>query len=489
MTRSILLLLGGLSFLSCRSAEDDTPTAAPASDSKANTEVTTPEGSAVPPAALGGLTLSTGALVPAFDASVTDYSASSLTTLFPVDVTATAPDGVTLAVNGHAAASGIPTSLSLQPRQDVVLDVTSPSGESRRYTIHALPPTLPAFTVATLDPLRAGPENVLLTPDEQWLMVTSREGDPLYYKSLAPLHVTDFKEARAGGDVAYSFAADDGKVHLLDGHFGELSAVALLAYGAHADLPIDPHDFLLLGEDHYVVMAAVQEVVDLTAFNPAWAADAPVLAAVVQEIDHGSVLFEWDSSKVPSLFSDSVDGNAFTATPYSDYVHMNSIQVDPLDGNFIISLRHTDSILKLDRASGATIWTLGGRSDDFHLTVEQRPSHQHHARRLSDGTLLVFDNGNNAHPTRAISFDLDEAARSVRSFTTIYERPDGQADTAFMGSVFRMAPSRYVIGWGGRTDTSSAGPAVTEIVDGAPVWSLTFTSPTVFSYRATPAGN
>jgi hypothetical protein len=165
---------------------------------------------------------------------------------------------------------------------------------------------------------------------------------------------------------------------------------------------------------------------------------------------------------------------------------MNSLQVDPEDQNLIISLRHTNSILKLDRSAGATLWTLGGTSDDFGLTAEQRFSHQHHARKLADGTLLIFDNGNNAHATRTLAFHLDESAHSVTSFDVVFERPEGQADSAFMGSLFRLAPTRYLIGWGGRTDVSAAGPAVTEIVAGVPVWTFTFTSPTVFSYRAQP---
>lgn len=190
---------------------------------------------------------------------------------------------------------------------------------------------------------------------------------------------------------------------------------------------------------------------------------------------------------MPSLYADSIDGNAFTSSADSDYVHMNSIQVDPADGNFIVSFRHTSSIIKLDRKTGAILWTLGGASDDFGLTPEQSFSHQHHVRKLGDGTLLLFDNGNYAHPTRVMSFALDEAQKTVTSSEVVYERPDDQGDTTFMGSAFLMAPSRYIIGWGGRTAPNLAGPAVTEIVDGAPVWSLTFTSPTVFSYRATPA--
>src|SRR5262249_41364494 len=248
-------------------------------------------------------------------------------------------------------------------------------------------------------------------------------------------------------------AVPNDKVHLLDDQFRDIGQVALLPDRDHGALPIDLHDFILLDDDHYVVLAQYGKMVDLSPFNSAWASSAPVLAAVVQEVDHGKVVFEWESTDVPSLFTDSVDGNAFSSDQVADYVHINSIQVDPTDGNFIVSLRHTNSILKLDRFTGATIWTLGGASDQFGLTAEQRFSHQHHVRKLDDGRLLIFDNGNTAHPTRVVSFLLDETNRTVSSFQVIYQRPAGQADTTFMGSAARLAESRYLIGWGGRSDT------------------------------------
>jgi arylsulfate sulfotransferase len=453
-------------------------------------------GSAQAAATLQGLALSTGNLVPPFDPTVTDYTMTSLTSLFPIEVTARADPTLHLTINGHEAATGVPCSLTLRPREDVVVSVASSIGEQRTYTVHYLPPTLPSYTVAKLNPALMGNENIFLTPlptpenpENAWLLVVNREGDPLYYRALPPAIVGDFKQhPLPGGKVVYSYAVSTGTVHLLDDHFREIGEVALLPNRDHGALPVDLHDFILLDDDHYVVLAQYERAVDLSSFNSAWASPAPVLAAVVQEIDHGKVLFEWESTDVPSLYTDSVDGNAFTTAEPSDYVHMNSIQVDPADGNFILSLRHTNSVLKLDRSTGAPIWTLGGASDQFGLTAEQRFSHQHHARKLDDGTLLIFDNGNNAHPTRVIAFRLDETKKSVSAFQVIYERPGDQADTTFMGSAARLAASRYVIGWGGRTDTRSTWPAVTEIVDGVPVWSLTFGTPNVFSYRALPEG-
>jgi hypothetical protein len=426
---------------------------------------------------LTSLSLSIGELVPSFDAAMTDYTLTANGSFVPIDVSAAASAGTTVLVNGNAA-----TTVQLAPREDLVVTAVAAGGGTRRYTIHYLPPTFPSYQVATLDAAKVGTENVLLTPDNRWLLVTNRAGDPLYYRALAPLQVTDFKPQRASGvNAAYSFETTDGNIHLLDDHLRELKTMTLLPNRDHAGLPADIHDFLVLGEEHYMVEAYVRISEDMAAFDDEWQDDAPVIAAVVQEVDHGSVVFEWWSTDVPSLYSDSTDMNAFTASADSDYVHLNSLAIDPVDGALIVSLRHADEVLKIDRTTGKTLWTLGGKSDDFSLTTDQRFSHQHHASRLSDGTVLLFDN-----PTRVLTFALDEAEKKVTSFNVLATRDAAWTDSTYMGSVYRMDPTRYLIGWGGRTDTSKLGASVSEIVDGAAVWSLTFDSNAVFSYRAHP---
>ena len=450
----------------------------------------------VPPAALDGLSISTGVLSPAFSPTVLDYTISSLNSLVPIDVTMSAADGLALTINGKAAVSTAPSSLQLKPREDITLTVASTSGESKTYTVHYVPPTLPAYTVTNSSPSLAGSELVLLTPQLGWLLIVDRTGAPLYYQAppSSPAFVTDFRpQTFAGGLRGYSYAIQGEAIHLLDDHFRETGKLAVLANRDHGPLPSDIHDFLVLGAEHYLLMAYASKVLDLSAIDASWSSAAKVTSAVIQEIDHGAVTFEWDSDQEPSLFSDSVFSNAFSDAAPSDYVHANSFQIDPLDGNIIVSLRHTSSILKINRTTGATIWTLGGKSDEFGLTTEQRTAFQHHVNKQADGSLLVFDNGALAipgdHPTRVVSYVLDESDKTVTSFNAIYTRPSAQPDTTFMGSAFLMSTDRYLIGWGGRSDTAATWPAVSEVVGGSVVWSLTFATPTVFSYRAHPMQN
>jgi hypothetical protein len=323
--------------------------------------------------------------------------------------------------------------------------------------------------------------------------MVDRTGAVLYYRLFAPLQVLNFQQQLLpDAGIQYSYYVTDPKnpqtaaTRLMDRNFNDTQALTVLPYGNHGAIGADPHDFIWLGDDHYVVQAALPQTVDLSGFNPTWSRQATVVAAVVQEVDHGEVVFEWNSTNNPSLYLDSVDGNGFALPAAADYVHLNSMQVDPQDGNFILSMRHTNSVIKVDRTSGSTIWTLGGRSDDFGLIADERFSHQHFARMLPEHTLLLFDNGNNAHQTRVMSFQLDEAQRAAVSYSVDYSKPADQVQTTFMGSVIEYPGERYLIGWGGWVPPLVAPPSVTEVVGGTVTWSLTFASPSVFSYRALP---
>jgi hypothetical protein len=74
-----------------------------------------------------------------------------------------------------------------------------------------------------------------------------------------------------------------------------------------------------------------------------------------------------------------------------EWTHANSIRI-MRDGSWLLSLRLTSSVVKLDRRTGAPLWTWGPGNT----------SHQHDARELEDGHVLIFDNG--VHRERAPGF-------------------------------------------------------------------------------------
>jgi hypothetical protein len=367
--------------------------------------------------------------------------------------------------------------------------------------VHYVPKNLPALTATTSDAGAAGSENVLLSTvalgpaNETYLMMVDRSAAVLYYRTVPQQEVIDFEQQKLpGGATRYTFIAGTlnpmgwtlGYDYVMDQQFRDMNKVQLLANKSHGALPAEGHDFLLLDDNHYIAMSYVPRTVDLSPLNAAWSTQANVMNAVVQEVKDGAVLLEWDSADVPSLYLDSVDGNPFTTASVADYLHLNSMDVDPTDGNIVLSFRHTNSIIKVDRTTAKIIWTLGGKEDMFALTAEQVFSHQHHVKVHADGSMTVFDDGNNAHQSRALSFTLNETTHQVSSFKVLYDKPAAQPQSTFMGSVVPLSSTRNFIGWGGWF-TMQTGPAAVEVVDGTPVWTLQFTSPPLwFSYRALP---
>jgi hypothetical protein len=445
------------------------------------------------PAALTALTVSSGILRPDFDPSVSDYDVTSLNSLHPISVTATTTTpGAKLTIHGTAAKSGVASSFTLMPKEDFTVVVSATGLPSGTYTVHYVPSDFPTYTV--MSEAGAGTEDVLLDPDGEYIAIVDRAGNPLYYRTFLPQDVENFQQTQVpDGGTFYSVNVGVtnpsgwtlGVDHVMDDQFNDVADYQLLAHAQHGVLQAEGHDFLLLGDQHYVAMAYVQRTLDLSSINPAWGTMAQVMSCVMQEVDQGSVLMEWDSANVPSLYTDSIFASMIGPSMLTDYLHLNSITIDPSDGNFIVSFRYTNSVVKINRQTAAIMWTMGGTEDQYGLTPEQVFASQHHVEMQADGTLTMFDDGNGNYQSRALSFVLDQVNHKVTSFNVLYTRPMADPPSGYMGSVVPLSGGRLFIGWGGWFTTQIAADA-TEVLDGGAVWSLQFSQGGVFSYRALP---
>ena len=119
--------------------------------------------------------------------------------------------------------------------------------------------------------------------------------------------------------------------------------------------------------------------------------NALVTGLIIQKINsEKEVTFQWRSLD-HMLITDATHED-LTADRI-DYVHGNSIEVDS-DGHIIISSRHLDEITKINTVTGAIIWRLGGKNNQFSFVNDTAKfSHQHSARILKNGNLFLFDNG------------------------------------------------------------------------------------------------
>jgi outer membrane protein assembly factor BamB len=184
-----------------------------------------------------------------------------------------------------------------------------------------------------------------------------------------------------------------------------------------------------------------------TALLIAYVDDGQLLDSAVQEIDvaTGQVLLDWRASDHIAL-----DESYVTPTTASfDFAHLNAAAVDD-DGHLLISSRHTWTVYKVDRTTGAILWRLGGKRSDFTIAGSGAFAWQHHARRHSDGTLTVFDNGAGVAQTepysRGLQLSLDESAGTA-SVVREFAHPDRLSASA-MGSMEPLDDDGSFVGWG-----------------------------------------
>jgi hypothetical protein len=157
---------------------------------------------------------------------------------------------------------------------------------------------------------------------------------------------------------------------------------------------------------------------------------------------------------------------------------LNAVDATP-GGDLLVSLLFTGEVLRLDAATGDTVWRLGGASSSFSFVDDPLggPSGQHTVRALGETDVLLFDNGVGHDPpvSRAVQYRLDAAAGTA---TLVWEHRRDPASFSMMGgSVRRLENGHTLVAW------MSPG-AVSEVdADGAVVRELTASTPV---FRAEP---
>ena len=212
----------------------------------------------------------------------------------------------------------------------------------------------------------------------------------------------------------------------------------------------DLHEFLLT-EEGTALFATMTTVPPLRPGGPA------LQTAVLQEIDvaSGRLLFEWHS--LDHISPDESNQPAVTKAdqPY-DYLHLNSIDIDH-DGNLLVSGRHTFAVYKVDRASGAVIWRLGGQRSDFSVDADARFAWQHDARRQPDGSITLFDDNAAPNRSRGLVLAVDEVAMTAR-VRAAFLHP-GSVTASSQGSMQVLPNGNALVGWGSEPFVTEFGAA------------------------------
>lgn len=209
----------------------------------------------------------------------------------------------------------------------------------------------------------------------------------------------------------------------------------------------DFHELRVLPNGNSWLLSYDPQRVNMSLIVPGGNTNALVKGLVIQELNASkTVIFQWRSWDHFQI-TDATHENLLDDT--IDYVHGNSIEIDD-DNNIIISSRHMDEITKINVTTGDIIWRLGGKNNQFTFINDTIGfSHQHDARRIDNGHLTLYDNGNFHTPkfSRAIEYALSETNPKTATLVWQYRRTPSIYASA-TGNVQRLPNGNTLIGWG-----------------------------------------
>ena len=235
--------------------------------------------------------------------------------------------------------------------------------------------------------------------------------------------------------------------------------------------PGDGHDFKLLPNGHALILENENWPVDMSQYFPGGRPDAVLSSMVLTEVDaNKQIVFIWHARDHLAI-TDTLDFNTLASV---DWTHVNALTIDPLDNNYLVSLRGFCQIIKISRTNGAVLWRLGGVSNNFTF-VGEHPENapyyfigQHNVHRLANGDIIFFDNGSlqNQGPlpgrtySRAVEYHLDETNMIATLVWEYRHVPDLLNPTE--GIVKRFPNGNTYVGWVSAASQGTA-PIFTEV--------------------------
>lgn len=359
--------------------------------------------------------------------------------------------------------------------------------DEKPYYLRTLPEDFPELT-----PQGEGAKSgYYYTTMGNYVVKFDTKGQVVFYRNANATNAGPFRRNEVDGEIIYSYLeAQDPSPHvaltgigyrttklvMLNEQYEKIEEVPYMAATEKVpeNYPLENHDYLILGKDHYILTTYVgKRVTNIPSTVEGSEYGANVVACIFQEVKDGECIFEWDSTDHPELYAASREAGDYAnnSRVWSDYVHFNAIVIDPKDNNFVCSYRDLDSILKIDRETGEILWTLGGDGDDFDLTEEQQFHRQHNITITEDGSYLMFDNGcltnilgypvQSAEETaegqanqysRAVKFVLDEENMEVTDFQE-YEMENFYSSSMGSAQIIDDSTDTVLMGWGGRSRT------------------------------------
>jgi Arylsulfotransferase (ASST) len=325
-------------------------------------------------------------------------------------------------------------------------------------TYHSRPDLKPPLVQINTPARGTAPGYIFIAPKmvvaQAGPMIMDNRGEVVWFKPLNTRGVTDFRVQRYRGKPVLTWwrgrvsdqGVGDGWYVIYDTNYRPVAEVR-----AGNKFVGDVHEFLITKRNTAVMTIYHRLPLDLTSVGGP--KEGKIFDGIVQEVDIRThkVLWEWHSYPrvaVSESYAPPPDPKKGADAAPMDYFHINSIDVEP-NGNFLISARNTHTIYEIDRKTKKILWRLGGKKGSFKMGAGTNFYWQHDARRQSDGTITLFDNG--AAPpmekfSRALVLRINTKAKTVRLVRS-YKHPDNLL-APFEGNAQFLKDGHVVVGWG-----------------------------------------
>jgi hypothetical protein len=438
-------------------------------------------------------------LSPRFSSGVHDYYVRCAAGANALNVSMTASAGSNSSLTKPVSSPSLPmqtVSVSVRENQAIVA-VASDERATTEYWVRCLPPDFPPFQWVEHRDAGTPPGGYYLVGNLQtprggaYAIVLDGNGVPVWYYSVPTTKGVFDVASLVKGTISFTpwtFHASPYEIHQLD----PWTTTNVSAPSQ------DEHELRVLANGDYLLIASpLLSGVDLTGLSVPLP-DGGVLAmgpnGYIQncEIDEvnpeGSVVWQWIATDHLDPAKDSTwpqeTAAALTAPDGGvvvDAFHCNSIEVDPTNGNLLISARHMDSIFYIEKSTGQILWKMGGATytkDDATYVPVVDPFHTQHDARFQpnwtprcsggSGQISLFDDETTStQPARAVVYDVsigpgdggaatdcgvpaDASPPSDAGVTRarVAWQYKGEVPSASMGSFRVSSDGSRVVGWG-----------------------------------------
>lgn len=335
------------------------------------------------------------------------------------------------------------------------------TSDSVPFDTGALPDDFPPLDVTVQDPSMVSP-GVTVFPVSRWnpsadgswgyLIALDEEGQVIWY-------------ADHGGSMSDIKLLTDHRLSVLS---GEDTATAVDAMGNEQtewtadDLGLDTihHEMYELPDGNFAMLTT--ELRSISGYDGGTSTYDVVGDKVVEVDPNGNIVHDYsmldllDPMRTRLGFDQPFWDRAYTSTSGTkDWSHGNAVIYDARDDSFIVSLRHQDWMVKVDRKTGALIWRFGEGGDFTMVGGGDWQYHEHAPELEPNGNILVYDNGNGRTSlgagedpfSRVVEFSVDE---NTMETSVVWEyRNDAPYYSAFVGNADMLPNGNVLITDGG----------------------------------------